>query len=612
MDAAPSPVPRPDLPAENDLVLGVLRSFNGRAWRFRVADERAALALAQGTGLDAVTARVLIGRDISIDTVDRFLNPSLRADMPDPAVLRDMAAAAARLADAVMRDEEVAVFGDYDVDGATSSAVLLRYFKAIGRRLRLYVPDRQLEGYGPNTPALELLARQGVRLVIAVDCGTLAFQPFAAARAAGLDIVVSDHHQAEPLLPEVCALVNPNRLDDDSGLGQLAAVGVTFLLVVALNRELRRRNFFEGRPAPDLMALLDLVALGTVADVVPLVGLNRTFVTQGLKVMAGRGNVGLAALMDVARIDTAPTAYHLGYLLGPRVNAGGRVGQADLGAQLLATDDPDFAAAIAARLDALNRERQAIEKEVEAAAVEAVEARLARSNGPGPLVLAAGEGWHPGVIGIVASRLKERYRRPTFVLSVLDDGRAKGSGRSIPGIDLGAAVAAARAMGLIDEGGGHAMAAGITLPAGRLAELEDFWAGRFETLVDQALARDGLKIDAALGLAGINGDLVTRLSQVAPFGQGNPEPRFVLPSIRIAHAAPMGKGHLRLRLEDAGGRSAEAVAFRSGDGAVVEGLAAAAARGVPVHLAGHVRAEIWQGRSRLRLFIEDAADVDGR
>ncbi|PWR24086.1 single-stranded-DNA-specific exonuclease RecJ [Zavarzinia compransoris] len=605
------PAARPDFPAGTDLVLGVERSFAGRPWRFRVGDEREALALAQATGLDAVTARVLVGRGLSIETVDRFLNPSLRADMPDPARLKDMERAAARLADAVIAGEEIAVFGDYDVDGATSAAVLIRYFKALRRPLRLYVPDRQREGYGPNVAALEFLAREGVRLVIAVDCGTLAFQPFEAARAAGLEIIVSDHHQAEPLLPAVHALVNPNRLDDESGLGHLAAVGVTFLLVVALNRDLRRRGFFGDGAPPDLMALLDLVALGTVADVVPLTGLNRTFVTQGLKVMAARGNAGIAALMDVARVDTAPTAYHLGYLLGPRVNAGGRVGQADLGAQLLATDDPEFATALAARLDALNRERQAIEKEVEAAAVEAVESRLARGNGVGPLVLAAGAGWHPGVVGIVASRLKERYRRPTFVLSIIEDGRAKGSGRSIPGIDLGAAVAAARATGLIDEGGGHAMAAGITVPTARLDDLEHFWAGRFETLVEHALARDGLKIDAAIGLAGISGDLVARLAQVAPFGQGNPEPRFVLPAVRIAHAAPMGKGHLRLRLEDAGGRSAEAVAFRSGDGAVVEGLAAAAARGAPVHLAGHVRAEIWQGRSRLRLMIEDAADAAG-
>ncbi|MDD3446710.1 MAG: single-stranded-DNA-specific exonuclease RecJ [Zavarzinia sp.] len=604
----------PDSPPveHSNYALGVDASFAGRPWRYRVADDRPAMALAQATGLDAVTARVLLGRDIDLDKVERFLNPSLRNDMPDPATLADMERAAARLADAVEAGEQLGIFGDYDVDGATSSAILIRYFRMLGQEPVLYVPDRQREGYGPNAPALRQMAAAGVRLVVAVDCGTLAFLPFEAAREAGLEVIVSDHHQAEALLPKVVALVNPNRLDDDSGLGHLAAVGVTFLLAIALNRQLRQRGFFERRAAPDLMALLDLVALGTVADVVPLKGLNRTFVTQGLKVMAARGNIGLAALMDVARIDTPPTAYHLGYLLGPRVNAGGRVGQADLGAQLLSTDDPELAATIAARLDALNRERQAIEKEVEAAAIEAVENRLAGSNGVGPLVVAAGAGWHPGVVGIVASRLKERYRRPTFVLSVLPDGTAKGSGRSIVGIDLGAAVAAARAVGLVDEGGGHAMAAGITLPAARLDELESFWAGRFEGAVEKALAADGLKVDAAIGLAGINADLVARLAQVAPFGQGNPEPRFVLPDIRIAHAAVMGRGHLRLRLEDGGGRNAEAVAFRSGDGAVVDGLAAAAASGAPLHLAGHVRAEVWQGRTRLRLFIEDAAPAGSR
>lgn len=597
------------LPAQSEFALGVRQSCAGRPWRFRLPDDRAALALAQATGLDAVTCRVLLGRGVDMDTVDRFLAPSLKTDMPDPAVLRDLEAAAERLAEAIERDEAVAVFGDYDVDGATSSAVLMRYFTALGRSLFLYVPDRQKEGYGPNVPALEMLARQGIRLVVAVDCGTLAFQPFAAARAAGLDIVVADHHQAEPLLPEVAALVNPNRLDDGSGLGQLAAVGVTFMLVVGLNRALRRRGFFarEARPEPDLMSLLDLVALGTVADVVPLKGLNRSFVAQGLKVMAGRRNTGLAALMDVARVDTAPTAYHCGYLLGPRVNAGGRVGQSDLGARLLATDDPEIAASIAERLDALNRERQQIEKDVEAAALGQVEARLARGNGPGPLVLAAGEGWHPGVIGIVASRLKERYHRPTFVLSVQAGGKAKGSGRSIPGIDLGAQVAAARAVGLVEEGGGHAMAAGITIDIARLDELEAFWAGRMDGAVEKALAGDGLKLDAAIGVAGINDDLVRRLAQVAPFGQGNPEPRFAVPDVRVAHAAVMGRGHLRLRLADAGGRSADAVAFRSGDGAVVDALDAAFRSGEPLHVAGHVRAETWQGRTRIRFFIEDAA-----
>lgn len=592
-----------------DPVLGVDRSLNGRRWLFRTDDERTALALAQAVGIDLVTARVLAGRGIGLDDVARYLAPSLRQDLPDPATVVAMEAAAERLALALERDETIAVFGDYDVDGATSAALLIRYFRALGHPLVLYVPDRQAEGYGPNAAALEGLARAGVTVAVTVDCGTLAHAALAAGRAAGLDIVVCDHHQADAALPEACAVVNPNRLDDRSGLGHLAAVGVAFLLVVALNRRLRAAGRFAAGTEPELTALLDLVALGTVCDVMPLTGLNRTFVTQGLKIVAGRGNPGLAALMDVAKVEGPPGAYHLGYVLGPRVNAGGRVGAADLGARLLATDDADEAAALAARLDALNRERQAIERQVEEAAIAQVEARIAGGNGPGPVLMVAGEGWHPGVVGIVAARLKERYRRPSFVLA-LSGQQAKGSGRSVAGVDLGAAVAAARAVGLLSAGGGHAMAAGITLDRHRLDDLEAFWSARLDGAVARALAADGLRIDGALSLGGLSWSLIAQLERLAPFGAGNAEPRFVLPAVTIAYAAAMGRGHLRLRLTDHGGRAADAIAFRAGDGAVVDALAQAHAAATPLHLAGHLRADRWQGSRRLRFVVEDAALVD--
>ncbi|MEX2248435.1 MAG: single-stranded-DNA-specific exonuclease RecJ, partial [Parvibaculum sp.] len=468
--------------------LGVDRSVSGRAWVSRLADDRLALAIAQREGLPEIVARVLAGRGVAPEDCAAYLAPSLKSLMPDPRALVDMEKAAARVARAIMDGEKVAVFGDYDVDGATSSALLHRFFRAVGSELRVYIPDRIREGYGPNAPALLRLKQEGIGLVVTVDCGTMAHKALGLAADAGLPSIVIDHHQAEPALPPAYALVNPNRLDDESGLGQLAAVGVAFLFVVAINRALRDAGFYAGRAEPDLMQWLDLVALGTVCDVVPLTGLNRAFVAQGLRVMARRRNVGLAALADVARMNGAPSTYHLGFLLGPRVNAGGRVGRADLGARLLVTEDEEEARALAEELNVMNAERQAIEAQVLEEALAQVEARLSASrvNTPPPLILAQARGWHPGVIGIVASRLKDKYDRPTFVLAFDAKGEGKGSGRSIAGVDLGRAVTAALEAGLLVNGGGHAMAAGITLGENKLEAFEAFLTKRLEEPVAAA------------------------------------------------------------------------------------------------------------------------------
>ena len=460
-----------------DGFLGVSRSVGGRFWRSRLTDERAALALSQQLDLPEVVGRVLAARGVGLDEGEKFLNPKIRASLPDPSHLLDMDKAADRLAAAVMAGEGIAVFGDYDVDGATSAALLRRFFRAAGSDLEVYIPDRKAEGYGPNLPALLRLRDAGAGVVVTVDCGTSAFEPLAAAAEAGLDVIVVDHHVAEAGLPVTFALVNPNRFDETSGCSHLAAVGVAFLLVVAVNRRLREAGWYEDRPEPDPLAWLDLVALGTVCDAVPLTGLNRAFVAQGLKIMARRANAGLAALSDVASIDGSPTSYHAGFILGPRVNAGRRIGESALGARLLATEDREEALTIAHRLDELNDERRAIEAEVLAQAIE--QAERARETSDAPMTLVAREGWHAGVIGIVASRLADRFNRPAAVIA-LEDGQGKGSARSIPGVNLGAAIIAAPQAGILTAGGGHPMAAGFSLEAARLDELGAFLADAAE------------------------------------------------------------------------------------------------------------------------------------
>ena len=584
-----------------DAVLGVERSVGGWFWRSRLDDARAGAALAQALEVPEIVGRVLAARGVTADTAERFLNPSVRAMLPEPSRLAGMDAAVARLVRAVTGGETIAVFGDYDVDGATSAAVLKRYLAAVGASVRIYIPDRLSEGYGPNAPALKRLKDEGAGVVITVDCGVTAHQPLAAAADAGLDVIVVDHHLAEPKLPQAVAVVNPNRLDDTSGCGELAAVGVTFLLVVGLNRALREAGWLAGRGEPELIDLLDLVALGTVCDMVPLTGLNRALVTQGLKVLGRRGNVGLAALADVGGIRERPGAYHAAFVLGPRINAGGRVGKADLGARLLATDDADEAAELAHRLDALNAERRTIEASVEAAAVAQVEAL---GDDHGRLIFALGEGWHPGVVGIVASRLVERFHRPAFVVTVAD-GVGKGSGRSIPGVDLGGAVIAARQAGLLVNGGGHPAAAGLTVASGRIGELREFLTARLSRAGARHDAGPTLGIDGALAVGAATPELVAELARAGPFGVGNAEPRFAIAGGRVVRVDVVGERHVRCILADDAGGRLNTIAFRAVDKPVGAALMTAAGR--TLHVAGHLRADNWRGRERVQLHIDDVA-----
>ena len=591
--------------AEAEPLLGVVRSITGRRWSQRSQDERLATAIAQQLDVPDIVGRILSARGVSIENSAEFLNPTLRHSLPDPSHFLDMDKAAERIAAAIRAGEEVAVFGDYDVDGATSSALLKRYFDAVRGRLRIYIPDRQKEGYGPNAPALERLADAGVSLVVTVDCGTMAFEALAAAANAGLDVVVIDHHQAEPRLPISCAVVNPNRLDETSPHRQLAAVGLTFLLAVAINRVLRDAGWFETRNEPNLLRWLDLVALGTVCDVVPLTGLNRALVMQGLKVLADRNNPGLRALADVAGMDARATTYHLGFVLGPRINAGGRVGEADLGARLLTTDDENEAIGIAQTLDRLNAERRAIESGVLEAALSQAEAKAAHNPA---LIMVGDAGWHEGVVGIVASRLKDRYRRPTFVLA-LRDGIAKGSGRSIPGVDLGAAVTAAKQADLIENGGGHAMAAGLTAKIDKLAALESFLSERLAAAGSvAAIGRDTLQVDGVLAVTGATRGLFDLLQGAGPFGAGHPEPRFAIAAARLTRVDVVGEDHVRVVLSGNDGGRLKGIAFRAAGAPLGQQLIAG--RGRPFHLAGHLRADDWRGRNDVQLIIEDAASPD--
>jgi single-stranded-DNA-specific exonuclease len=585
-----------------DSVLGVERSIGGKLWRPRLADDRSAMALSQRLGIPEIVGRVLAGRGVDVDTANAFLNPTLRDLMPDPNRFRDMERAVDRFLRAMQRGERIAVFGDYDVDGATSAALLCRFGRALGVDLQVYVPDRIKEGYGPNLPALRALKESGVDLVLTVDCGITAFDALAGAAEAGLDAIVLDHHVAEPRLPAAVAVVNPNRLDEDGGHGYLAAVGVTFLFLVAVNRRLRETGWYAARAEPDIRQWLDLVAVGTICDVVPLHGLNRALVTQGLKVLARRANPGLAALADAARLDEAPGAFHAGYILGPRINAGGRVGEAGLGAELLASDDGPRVRVIAERLEAYNTERRAIEQQVTVAAVEQVE----RGGNGEACAFAVGADWHPGVIGIVASRLRERFNRPACVVA-LADGIGRGSGRSVRGVELGAAIIAARQRELLINGGGHAMAGGFTVAADRLADFRAFMSERIGAEIAAKGIVPSLGVDGVLAPRAASPDLLEVLAQAGPFGAGNPEPRFALSAVRVAHAAVVGQDHVRCTLGDDGGTRLKGIAFRAAGEAL--GQALLNAGGGTLHVAGHLRADTWQGRNGVQLVIEDAARV---
>ncbi len=595
---------------ERPAFLGVERSLTGKRWATRLGDERQALAIAQRHGLPDAICRLLAARDVGLDAVGDFLEPTLRKFLPDPSHLKDMDAAVARLVHAVRTGERIVVFGDYDVDGATSSALLLRFFRAVGGDIGVYIPDRRKEGYGPNAPALLKIREEGAQVVVTVDCGITAFEPLAEAKRAGLDLIVIDHHMAEIALPEAVAVVDPNRLDDESPHKHLAAVGVAFLLAVGVNRALREAGWYgASRPEPDLRQWLDLVALGTVCDVVPLLGVNRALVKAGLQVMAQRRNAGLTALADVARLKEAPEAYHLGFLLGPRVNAGGRVGQADLGARLLSSDDPHEVGALAVRLDEFNAERRAIEREVLDQAITRIEGLYGPDTKSLPsALLVESEGWHVGVIGIVASRLVERYARPVFVIG-MDGALGKGSGRSVRGVDLGAAVIAARQAGLLVNGGGHAMAAGLTVARDSLPELTRFLDERIAPQLGVAPPVRELGIDAALAPAAATAELVSMIERAGPFGAGNAQPRFALTGVRVSYAKPVGEGHIRCTLVGPERGRVEAIAFRADQSALGPALMDSAR---PVlHVAGSLKIDRFGGRETVRLQIDDAATTAG-
>lgn len=572
--------------------LGVECSVTGWRWTGPdAAEARLAEAMAQTTGLPPALCSLLAARGVSAEDAPGFLDPKLRDLLPDPRSLRDMDRAAERFLTAADSGQRIAVFADYDVDGGASAALLLTWLRSRGATATLYVPDRIDEGYGPNVPAMAGLAETH-DLIVCVDCGTLSHDPIAAAK--GVDVLVLDHHLGAETLPPALAVVNPNRQDEDGALGHLCAASVVFLLLVEANRRLRER----GESGPDLMAMLDLVALATVADVAPLIGVNRALVRQGLKVMARRERAGLVALSDVARLDRAPTAYHLGFVLGPRVNAGGRIGQADLGARLLACDDPMQAAAMAARLDTLNSERRAIETAVRDEALAQAEARAQAS-----LAWAAGDGWHPGVVGIVAARLKEATNLPAVVIG-FDGDIGKGSARSVPGVDLGASVQRLAAEGLIERGGGHRMAAGLTLTR---AQLEPAMARLSELLARQGAGETGpgnLRIDALLMPAALTPELVERLEEAGPFGASAPAPRFVLAGMTASGLRRMGEDHLRLTLTDGTARIDAVMfgAFRGPVGPFLETL-----DGARIHAAGKVEINDWGGRRRVQVRLDDIA-----
>ncbi len=581
--------------------LNVETSLTGRRWLWRQGEDRLGLGIAQRLALPELLGRLLAARGIGLDDAAHFMEPTLRALLPDPSVLQDMDAAAARLAAAVQRGETVAVFGDYDVDGACSAAIITTVLRTLGCKVMTHVPDRLLEGYGPNGPALLSLADRGATLVVCVDCGTAAAAALAAVQGRA-DVVVLDHHVAEGPPPPVLATVNPNRADCTSGLGSVCAAAIAFLAAVATLRALRRAGHFAGRAEPDLKELLDLVALATVCDVMPLTGLNRALVVQGLRVMARRARPGIAALLEAAAARDLPTAFTCGFALGPRINAAGRISTSDLGLRLLLSDDPVEARALAQTLDTTNRNRQ----QVEASILDSALAQAAEQSVAGhAALLVHGEGWHPGVVGIVAGRIKERHNRPACV-GALQDGLVKGSGRSVAGVDLGRAVMAARAAGLLVTGGGHAMAAGFSLRPERLAEFHAFLNERLSHAAALPRAAD-LAVEGTLAVPGATVDLAQQLARLSPFGNGNEEPVFVLPRAQVVRADRIGKegGTVRAYVQgEGGGPRLKTLLFRARDGALADALLTP---GVPLHLAGHLRAEEWNGTVSAGFFVADAA-----
>jgi single-stranded-DNA-specific exonuclease len=587
--------------------LNVAKSVTGRAWRARSLDERVAQAIAQQHDVPEILGRVLAARGVGLEDVELYLNPTIRRLMPQPAALTDMEKGAARLADAIMAGESIGIISDYDVDGVSSAALVMRFLRAAGSDARIHIPDRLSEGYGPSAAAVADLAAKGTRLLITLDCGVLAHDPLAHAADLGLDAIIVDHHQAGETLPQATAVINPNRHDDLSGMGYLCACGVAMILIAVVNRVLRQRGWYgAARPEPNMLQWLELVALATVCDVVPLKGLNRAYVTQGLKIMARRENPGLAALADVARLKRRPDPYALAFMLGPRLNAAGRVGHANLALELLLTPERGRATEMAMELETLNRERQAIELAVVEGAYAEAEASLGRERRL-PVLVAAGEGWHPGVLGLAASRLRERYNRPSLVLGYARDAlHAAGSGRSITGVDLGATVRAALAQGIIVKGGGHAMAAGLTVERVRLADLRLFLEEQLAhaaNLIDER----SLEIDGALSASGANLDLIELLEQAGPYGAANPAPVFAFPAHRVVYADSAGSDHIRMTLASSDGSRIKAIAFRALGTDLGELLLSE--RQHPLHVAGRLVADDWGPVRTPSIHVEDVAEM---
>jgi single-stranded-DNA-specific exonuclease len=576
-------------------------SLTGKKWVFKEAPPRVTQTLVQKLGLDLPLADLLASRGYDSESAPDYLAPTLKRFLPDPSLLKDMDKAVLRTIQAIELKEHLAIYGDYDVDGATSSALLRRYFFQIGVHTRLYIPDRIEEGYGANAEALELLAQEGIKLTLMVDCGTTAFEPLDKARQKGMDIIVLDHHTAEPRLPEASAIVNPNRLDQEWGdrqdLKYICAAGVSFLFLVALNRALRRQGFFKDRDEPDLRQFLDLVALGTVCDVMPLNGLNRAFVKQGLEVARKRQNLGMKTLADVAGVKDRLGAYHLGFVVGPRINAGGRVGKSDLGSRLLTSGDTLETLNLAQELDFLNKQRQEIEKSVLEQAIQTIEQNnLHRKS----LILVGAEGWHPGVIGIVASRLKEKYHKPACVVA-FDEKEGKGSGRSLPGVEMGLAMIQAVNEGLLLKGGGHAMAAGFTVLKDKFSDFYTFLEAKFRPFLENTLPE--IRVDIPLSLQGLTLDFVRSLEQLEPFGAGNPTPKVVLNYLRPAYAQVVGENHLRVELADESGKRLKAMAFRSLGTPLGEELLKPTK--ALYHVLGTAKIDTWNSTETLTFIIED-------
>jgi len=592
---------------EKRFFLDVKSSVSGQAWVERLdgKSRNTALAISQTLDLPELIGRVLAGREVELDDAEKFMAPAIRDLMPDPNVLTDMNIAADRIADAITQKQQVAIFGDYDVDGAASSALMSKFLSHHGVKSEIYIPDRIFEGYGPNPEAIKALIDNGAKLIITVDCGATSFEALAEARKLGVDVVVLDHHQMGEEGPVCVALVNPNRQDDLSGLGHLCAGGVVFMTLVATLRELRTRNIYSDTLSPpDLLSWLDLVALATVCDVVPLKGLNRAFVVKGLQVMAQQENIGLRALMRIGRLDGPPRPYHLGFVLGPRINAGGRIGDAALGSRLLTTDDDHLADEIAQQLDNLNKERQAAEARMLEEAIAEADAEIGEGTPPA-IIVTESDQWHPGIVGLLASRLKDRFKRPAFAIAFDRMGKGSGSGRSISGVDLGAVVRNAVDNAILEKGGGHAMAAGLTVKKNKLGELRAYFESQLSENVDAVRSNQELKIDGALTARSATIDLVELLEQAGPYGQGHSQPVFAFPAHQIRYAKVVGQNHVSFTASAGDGATLRGIAFRVADEEI--GQLLLNSNGQPIHLVGTLNADFWQGQKRVQLRLMDVA-----